>query len=163
MNRKIIFFIFILTMSISVGPVMGESPYSFRGSKSNYGDFSRNLAPLSELGVQDPLSRLNDRVEAGITGIKYRSFFGTPRYRFYRRSPGHARHFKSPGHYFRYGYQRPFYRVKPYEHYYRFQPYRPYYKYKYFRYYFLPGSYYDYWRYGLNDYGFNLWLPWYWR
>jgi hypothetical protein len=133
MNKKILFFVFILTMSISSGPVMGESRFSLGGFKSTYGDFIRNLAPLSKLAAQDPLTRLNDQVDAALARVQYRSHFGSQAYRFYSRSPGHVRHFKSPGHYFGYGYHRPFYKNKFYEYYYRYRPYRHYDKHKYFR------------------------------
>ena len=163
MNLKIIFFVLIFTMLISGGSAIGESGFSLGGVKSNYGGFSRNLSPLSELAVQDPLTRLNAEVDAGRARVTYRSHFGSPGYRFYRRSPGHTRHFKSSGHYFRYGYQRPFYREEPYEYYFQYRPYRHYYQYKYFRYYLPSGLYYNYWHYGFNDYGYNLGLPWYCR
>ena len=163
MNRKILFFVFIFTMSISSGPVMGESRFSIGGIKSVYGDFTRNLAPLSKLVPQDPLAGLNDQVDAALARGHYRSHFGSQPYRFYHRSPGHVRHFNSPGHYFGYGYHRPFYKYMPYGYSYRYRPYRHYDKHNYFRYYLPPGPYYQYRHYGWNDDGHNLGLPWVWR
>lgn len=163
MNLKIVFFVFIFMMSMSGGPAMAGSRFSLEGVKSNFGDFTRNLRPLSEMAVQDPLSRLNAEVDAAMTRVKYHSHFGSPGYRFYHRSPGPALHFNSPGYYLRYGYGRPFFRAKPYDYYYRYRPYRYYYKHRYFRYYLPPGPLDRYWHHRLNDFGNNLGLPWYCR
>ena len=160
MNLKIIFFVFIFTWTISASLAIGGSRFSFEGVKSNYGDFTRTLSPLSKLTVHDPLSRLNAEVDAAVARVNYRTHFGSPGYRFYRRSPGLVPHFKSPGYYFRYGYHRPFYRDKLYGYHYRYRPYRHYYKHEYFGYY-LPRRLFDkYWHHGLNYSEYNLGLPW---
>ena len=160
MKLKIFFFVFIFTISMSCGYATGGSRFSVGGLRSNFGSFNRNLSPLSDLAVKNPLNRLNDRVDAGINRVKYHSRFGSPGYRVYRRSRAHSLYLKSPGHYFRYGYKRHFYRNKPYGYYYNDRPYGHYYKQKYFGYYLPPEGFYLGF-YGLKSCGYNLGLLWY--
>lgn len=166
MDRKIIFvifFAFILTMSISSGPASGGPRLTLGGLNPGYDRFHTNLRPLSDLAVQDPLTRLNNQVDARINRARHGSYLGYPGYRFYRRSPGNAFYFKSPGHYFRHGYPWPYYRDKPFRYFYRYGPYRSYYNQRYFGYFLPPAGYYNDWYDGLNDFGCCLGPPWYWR
>jgi hypothetical protein len=154
MNTKFFIFVFIFALAMSGGHAIGGSRYSFGGLQTSIGDFNGTLSP--------PLTRLNNKVDAGITRVKYRSRLGYPGYSGYRghhRSRGHSLHFKSPGLYYRHGYNRYFYKNKPYSYYYKYRPYRPYYKYRYFGYHLPLGEHYLGF-YGLESCGYNLGPQW---